>query len=69
MQLPDAAQKRVMEELTELESKLSKLKYFIEESPIFLTLSYTQQQLLVLQRGSMDQYAHILRVRLTMWNA
>lgn len=58
-------QQRVVDEKTELDSKLTKLGEFIEGSAIFKLLDEAEQARLVRQRGLMSQYSDVLGERIT----
>ena len=57
-------QQRIVDEKTELVSKLDKLKAFIMESPIFKTLPGDEQKRLNRQYDVMLEYANILTARI-----
>jgi len=57
-------QQRVVDEKTELVTKLDKLKVFIMENPIFKTLSADEQKRLIRQYDVMFEYAIILKARI-----
>lgn len=58
--------KRIEIELVELEEKLEKLNYFIENNEIFKTLNQDHKDLLIAQRKTMKKYAHILKMRILL---
>ena len=55
---------RLVKEMCELEEKIKRLCFFIEEVDVFQTLSCTQRQLLVKQLMTMKEYSAILSLRL-----
>jgi crAss001_48 related protein len=57
-------QQRVVDEKTELDTKLDKLKAFIMDSPIFKTLPVDEQKRLNAQYDVMEQYSKILKERI-----
>lgn len=57
-------QKRVVDEASELEYKLTKLSAFIESNPFFAGLDATQQGLLKAQAGAMRSYHEVLKLRI-----
>jgi hypothetical protein len=62
-----SAKERVQQELDELEEKLDKLNAFIGNEK-FEGLSVDRRQLLISQSIVMETYAHILRLRLRIWD-
>lgn len=58
-------QQRVVDELNELMEKQVAIKKFIDESDIFKGLDFDEQKRLVNQQFAMEQYASILRERIT----
>ena len=56
-------EKRVIIERNEISEKLEKLTYFLS-SEIFKSLHGTDQNLLISQKGAMDQYLCILNFRI-----
>ena len=61
-------QQRVVDEKTELDEKLNKLHSFIQESPIFATLSDAEQHRLRRQDLIMAEYSQILSERIAAFN-
>jgi len=61
-------QKRVIDELSELNGKIEKLDKFIMENPIYKILIEEEQNILVLQVRSMQNYFGILIDRVNNWN-
>lgn len=59
-------QQRVVEEKTELDSRLEKLKAFIETEK-FQSLSFDERWDLRAQRAVMSEYSDILRRRIAAW--
>lgn len=57
-------EQRVVDEKKALDSKLDKLKAFIETNPIFKTLPAPDQYLLNRQFDAMAEYSHILSQRI-----
>lgn len=60
----NAHQRRVVTEKAELDEKLGKLRTFIKESPIFLTLGDWERQILRKQEAVMSEYSILLQVRI-----
>lgn len=65
----EAHQQRVVDEHDQLDEKLEKLHVFIEDAPLFKTLSKFDQRLLIDQRHAMTVYRDILRARMARFNA
>lgn len=57
-------QERVITEKKELDEKLDKLKFFIEESPTFKTLAEDEQKRLNRQFDFMVEYSNVLGQRI-----
>lgn len=57
-------QLRVIEEQSELQAKIDKLKAFINNSDAFNNLSERDRELLIWQQGSMMSYSAILQLRI-----
>ena len=55
---------RVEKEKSDLDEKIKRLCFFIEEAEVFQTLSYIQRQLLMKQLVTMKEYSVILSMRL-----
>ena len=57
-------QQRVVEEKSELDEKLEKLRDFIFHNSVFRTLPPRERQLLVRQQTAMATYSRVLRERI-----
>lgn len=57
-------QQRVVEEKSELDEKLEKLRDFIFHNPVFRTLPSRDRHLLVRQQAAMAVYSRVLRERI-----
>lgn len=57
-------QQRVVDEKTELDSKLTKLNQFIAENPLFQKLDDAERDRLFRQRTVMTHYSEILKQRI-----
>ena len=57
---------RMVDELADLEDKVSKLDAFIESNPVYETLSDTEQHLLCAQTCAMSTYINILKLRIKL---
>ena len=57
-------QERVVEEKKELDSKLNRLKDFIQTSPQFEKLPLDEQERLTSQERVMSEYSNILQARI-----
>lgn len=57
-------QQRVVDEKDELDEKIAALDKFINESPIFNNLNFSERELLVKQYVVMRQYSKILDARI-----
>jgi hypothetical protein len=57
-------QKRVVEEKSELDTKINDLKKFIADSPFYKSLAAAEQSRLAMQYDSMVTYSRILGERI-----
>ncbi len=62
-------QQRVVDEKTELDDKLTKLKAFIDGNPIFAGLPDDEKERLVRQHSCMTEYSEILGERIAAFAA
>jgi hypothetical protein len=62
-------QQRVVDELAELDTRITKLAVFINESPIFGGLDVEEKGRLFRQTAHMHNYALVLRERIAAFSA
>jgi hypothetical protein len=62
-------QQRVVDELTELDTRITKLAVFINESPVYRALENAEKERLFKQIGHMTGYASVLRERIAAFDA
>lgn len=60
-------EQRVIDEFTELSSKIDKLSDFVSNSPIFSKLAILESNLLLEQLEYMKQYAKVLNQRIRIF--
>ena len=58
-------QQRVVDEQSELDAKIAKLRAFIDGSPVFAGLSDDEKERIVRQHSCMTEYSEILGERIS----